>query len=159
MGWLYPPRWRSHPVNGKMIAFYRQQLGWTQERFAAAAGYTSRLVTEAESGGTLHADTIEVLAELLAENGLPVTPEDLVSDPRLIGLRLVSDFCRHERQFVKHYQEFMAEEFEFYISHGPLDLPFTGRFLGHDGMETHIREFFEWSTGRIGWSMPIRRPS
>lgn len=142
-GWLDDPKKRSLSCNGELIRFYRAQLGWSQEELAARAGYSDRLIRKAESGQTVHADTIEVLAMALSSASQAVTPEELVSDP----MRLAKSFCQilseDEANAAARSEPILAPDLQMTVAGDPDMFPFAGRFEGISGYDTFCRRFFE----------------
>ena len=56
------------------------------------AGYTGRVIRKAEASGSLHPDTIEILAEALSGPDWTVDPEDLVTIPELMARAVINAY-------------------------------------------------------------------
>jgi transcriptional regulator with XRE-family HTH domain len=83
---------RSLVVNGEMLKFFRSRRGWTQEELATIVGYTGRVIRKAEASGSLHPDTIEILAEALSGPDWTVDPEDLVTIPESMARAVINAY-------------------------------------------------------------------
>jgi transcriptional regulator with XRE-family HTH domain len=129
-------------VNGRALAYYRERLGWTQQQLADIAGYTRRVITKAEAGGSLHPDTIEVLAEAVSAPGQVVAPEDLVTDFEAVAWRIVRSFALDEEKFVHNMRHLLAEDLEFFVAGNPVENPFAGTYHGLEGIDQQNQAFF-----------------
>lgn len=134
---------RSVKVNGKLVAFYRLQRGWTQEQLATVAGYTDRVIRKAEASGSLHPDTIEVLAEALSDSDWKVSPEDLVTCPEQMARAVIEAYRHKERQVVANVQGLLHEDLTVYAAGEEVGLPFAGQYRGADGFDTFFGKYFE----------------
>lgn len=142
MPWKVPPKQRSLPCNGELIRYYRKQAGWTQDDLSQRAGYTVRLIRKVESGRPVHADTIEDIADSMASIGLPVTPEDLVSDPLTMARRFCRLLSSDEGNAAKATVPLLANEMSMTVAGDPELYPFAGSFAGTCGYDEFCRNFF-----------------
>ena len=143
MSWLKSPHSRSIHVNGRLLAYYRQQLGWTQRVAATVSGYSLRLIRKAEAGGALHPDSIEVLAATYSTSVRPVFPEDLISSPIAMAQRLLDSYVRNGRQLVQRIEPILDPEMTFHYSGDENEIPFAGTHHGIDGFDRFWGKFFE----------------
>jgi transcriptional regulator with XRE-family HTH domain len=134
---------RSLAVNGEMLKFYRSRRGWTQEELATVAGYTGRVIRKAESSGSLHPDTIEILAEALSGADWTVDPEDLVTTPELMARAVINAYRYKERQVVANVNGLLHENLIVYAAGEEVGLPFAGSYSGVDGFDRFFGNYFE----------------
>jgi transcriptional regulator with XRE-family HTH domain len=135
-------RQRGVPVRGDYLRFLRKRRGWTQQEFALLAGYSERLVRKAEEGRCLMPETIQVLAETLTSDELPVAAEDLWLSSRqtmmlfgrlLAGIRPLTMECLTP----------VASDSMETLCKGAPEVAFTGVFRGRSGLMTWIERFRE----------------
>jgi transcriptional regulator with XRE-family HTH domain len=134
---------RSLPVNGEMLKFYRARRGWTQDELASIAGYTERVIRKAEASGSLHPDTIEILAEALSSHDWTVNPEDLVTTPELMARAVIHAYRYKERQVVANVNSLLHNDLTVYAAGEEVGLPFAGRYAGVDGFDKFFGNYFE----------------
>ncbi len=142
MGWSVPPTKRSYVCRGKYLQFLREQRGWTQEDFAAKAGYSPRLIRKAESGGGISPATIEDLAETLSRPEDPTFPEDLISDPVAAAKLMFASYDQYEREMLPYCSHLMAEDIVFWCAGDPTEMPFAGSYHGLAGVQAFLDDFF-----------------
>lgn len=144
MGWEDTRKLRrSETIVGWKVRDLRKQLGWTQEELAANAGYTARLVRKAEGGGSLHPDTIEVLAEALSTEQMRVNPEDLIVCPTNVVSEYVRAYRGRERQMVADFQVHLDPAVECFIAGDPEQIPFAGTWRSPDGYDRFWGLYFQ----------------
>jgi transcriptional regulator with XRE-family HTH domain len=143
MAWERTPKGRSCPCNGDLVKQRRLRRRWTQENLADITGFSVRLIAKAEAGGSLHPDTIEVLAAALSTATDPLFPEDLIADPKQLALEFLKQLKLHQGQVVSKCHQFLAEEVRFVMPGNPDILPFAGRHVGVDAMDQACFKFFE----------------
>jgi transcriptional regulator with XRE-family HTH domain len=134
---------RSLVVNGEMLRFLRSRRGWTQEELATIAGYTGRVIRKAEASGSLHPDTIEILAEALSGPDWTVDPEDLVTIPELMARAVINAYRYKERQVVANVNGVLHEDLAVYAAGEEVGLPFAGSYSGVDGFDRFFGNYFE----------------
>lgn len=143
MPWRSPPQSRSIECNGDLIAFFRNQRGWTQEEFAQKAGYTKRLIAKAEGNGSLSPDSIEVLAETLSSDAQQVLPEDLTTSPKDLATAFLHGYARHESELVPKCRHLFSDDFVGIFPGGPNGAPLAGTYNGVDAYDEFVKKFFE----------------
>jgi hypothetical protein len=102
---------------------------------AETAGYSERLVRKAEAGGSLHADTIEVLASALSTDEQIVHPEDLTAQPRQLAAAILRGYTQSERQLVANTHTILSEDMTCWCAGDPEHVPFAGQFSSIDGFD------------------------
>lgn len=148
-GWATSPGATSLAVNGELIRDLRKGLGWTQEQLAQVAGYTPRLIRKAESGQSLHADTIEVLAETLSSDTAPVSPETLVTDIKALARMFAVSYAQDEREIASRIEGIFAPNIVYKMAGDPEIIPFAGEYHGISGIDQWARAFFDTFTRPI----------
>ncbi|PQO33924.1 hypothetical protein C5Y97_17045 [Blastopirellula marina] len=129
-------------VQGKTLSDLRKRLGWTQQRLADVSGYSDRLIRKAEAGGTLHADTIEVLALSLSTAERPVFPEDLVVSMESLVREVSQAYSQSEGQLVSKIHQYFADDIELRAAGDPRQIPFAGTWKTIDGVDAFWNFFF-----------------
>ena len=137
------PNLRSVPCNGELLRYFREQLGWTQDELARRAGYSKRVIAKAEAGGSLHPDTLEVLAATLSMSGKRVYPEGLAASPKALAERYVEAYRRYEHELAARCKEFLADDMVCIVGGGDPSVPLSGTYHGPDGFDSYCRKFFE----------------
>lgn len=141
--WSIRPTSRSIRCNGEQLKYFRNRRQLTQEELTEAAGLSVRVLAKAEAGGTLHADTIELLAEALSDQRSMVFPEDLICDPRALTLQFIRSYAFQERQLVANCQGILADDVNAIMAGDPTEIPFSGRFEGIDAVDQLWGAFFK----------------
>lgn len=113
MSWSKSELKRSYPCNPELIKFLRRRKKWSQKQLAKQSGYCERLICKAESGGSIAAATIEVLAKTLSSKEMKVFPEDLISDPIALSKKVVEAVHTLQRDMVKGIAHFTDPSGEF----------------------------------------------
>ena len=135
----------SLPCNGVLLRQLREQRGLTQAELAHRAGFSDRLIVKAESGKSLAADTLQVLAMTLTESGSPpVTCDDLTTHPLAQARRYISAMytCNSGAEFIQQIRDFLDRDVVFVISGNPTEIPFAGTWRGVDAIEKGFGCFF-----------------
>lgn len=127
---------------GDYVKILREQRGWTQEQFAAIAGYSPRLIRKAEGSASLSPETIADIAEALGTETQPVYPEDLVSDPISAARLFVQSYDLYEREMLTHCGHVLAEQFVFWCAGQETGIPFAGTYYGLAGFQSFLDCFF-----------------
>lgn len=133
---------RSHACHVDTLVYLRQRKGWTQHELSAAAGYSRRLISKAESGQAISVSAIEVLAEALSIDSDPVVWEDLVCDPVAVAREYFTALYRYQRQSFARIRHLLDEEVVVRASGDPAALPFAGEFRGLAEVERRFELFF-----------------
>lgn len=142
MSWLTPPTRRSYACRGDYLKFLRERRGWTQEKLAAIAGYSPRLIRKVESSASLNPETIADIAEALSTSESPVYPEDLVSDPEGAARLFVECYDRYEGQLLQHCRHIFAEDMVFWCAGEGLGGPFGKEYRGLVEFQVFWSDFF-----------------
>ncbi len=106
MSWSKSELKRSYACNPELIKFLRRRKNWSQKQLAKESGYCERLICKAESGGSIAAATIEVLAKTLSSKDMRVFPEDLISDPKALAIKFIEAIHTLQRDMVKGIAHF-----------------------------------------------------
>lgn len=137
-----PPKKRTYVCNAETLVFLRERKGWTQQELAAASGYSERLISKAESGGSISTPAIEVLAETLSSEGYAVYWEDLVSDPVAVAKEYIATTYRNPKELFARLRRYMDEDIVVRFAGDPAVLPFAGEFRGLAEVERCMSTFF-----------------
>ncbi len=129
-------------MNGRLLRERRRRRRWTQEELAARSGYSVRLIAKAEAGGSLHPDTIEILAATLDTPDHRLTPEDLIHDPLALARRFIRAYARHERDTVAACRSLLSPRVTAWVDGDPRQIPFAGRYESIDGLDRFFHTFF-----------------
>lgn len=141
-GWAKGPNRKSLPVNGELIRDLRKTRGLTQEQLAELAGYSPRLIRKAESGRSLNADTVEVIAEALSTPAAPVSPETLTADLRAMVRAFSVSYAHDEIELVSQVKSIFAPNVIYKMAGDPELIPFAGEYHGRGGVDQWARNFF-----------------
>lgn len=133
---------RSIAVNGRELRSHRIARGWTQAELAKAAGYTERLVSKAENGGSLEITTIQDLAEALSTPDKIVSFASLTLDIAAIARKWVETFARLETRMLSEMESLFTTDFEFVCPGDPQMAPFVGTWKGTKGLQQWLDLFF-----------------
>lgn len=142
MPWREPPQHKSYACNGELIAFLRQQRGWTQRELARESGYSERLVSKAEASQAISARTVADLADTLSADGEPVFPEDLICDPVALAKAFIAAEYEHPGCNVEKMRHFLDENLVTRLNGDPQLIPFAGEHRGIDELEQAYAVFF-----------------
>lgn len=134
MTWKDPPPRTSLPCLGNDIRKMRNDRGWTQERLADEAGFTSRLIRKAEAGTPLHPDTIDILAETLSTPEKCLAPEDLVFSDALVISTFYSSVSIYGAEVGYKLSHLFDDELVIWAAGEETGLPFAGTWKGLDGL-------------------------
>ena len=126
-----------------MLRFLRGRRGWTQDDLAIKAGYTDRIIRKAEASGSLHPDTIEILAEALSGDDWTVNPEDLVTTPELMARAVINAYRHQERQVVANVETLLHDDLTVYAAGEEVGLPFAGAYSGVEGFDDFFGRYFK----------------
>lgn len=133
-------RQRGVPVRGDYLRFLRKRRGWTQQEFALLAGYSERLVRKAEEGRCLMPETIQVLAETLTDEELPVVAEDLWLSSRQTMMLFGRLLAGVRPWTMECLTPVVSDSIETHCK-GAAEVAFTGVFHGRSGLMTWIERF------------------
>lgn len=142
MGWSTTNLKRAYACNPDILRQLRESRGWTQRELAIRSGYTDRLVSKAESGRSVSAHTVEVLAETLSTPDQPIYPEDLIFDPVARAKDYIKSFYCHQREVVAKIRHFLDDEVVYRIAGDPALIPFAGEHRGIEAVERLMELFF-----------------
>lgn len=127
-------------INGQLIRYYREQLGWTQIQLALHAGLSERVIRKAEAGGTVREDTVEILAQALSTPRLSLHTADLSADPVAVCQAFVRGYLEHGMESARKCAHLFAPDIVLVIHSDADPLNFKGEFRGVDGIERMIRD-------------------
>jgi transcriptional regulator with XRE-family HTH domain len=133
---------RTYACNPDLLSYLRECRGWTQSQLAQVSGYTPRLISKAESGRTISAATVEVLAEALSTPEQPVYPEDLVFDPIARAKEYIRALYTHQQNALPHIRHFLDDEVVYKIAGDPAAIPFAGEHRGIEAVQRALDIFF-----------------
>jgi hypothetical protein len=131
---------RGVPVRGDYLRFLRKRRGWTQQEFALLAGYSERLIRKAEEGRCLMPETIQVLAETLTDEELPVVAEDLWLSSRQTMMLFGRLLAGVRPWTMECLTPVVSDSIETHCK-GAAEVAFTGVFHGRSGLMTWIERF------------------
>lgn len=143
MGWKQSPDERFVLCNGKLMQKLRNRLGLSQQEFSDIAGYAKRTIAKAEAGESMHADTIEDLADALSTEKYSVTPEELSCFPKDIVRHIIESFAKYERQCVHHCKQFLSPDMKVIAPGDPEMFPFSGEHETIDGFDQFWGKYFQ----------------
>jgi transcriptional regulator with XRE-family HTH domain len=130
-----------------MLVFFRKKLGLTQVELAAKAGYSTRLVSKAESGKSIAVSTLEDLAEALSTETEPVFYEDLCCNPLSMAREFIRALYLSGPNAIDATRHFIDKNVEFCIAGDPEKIPFAGQHCGIEAVDAAIRCWFSGMQG------------
>lgn len=143
MAWIKKPLKRSYKCNTDLLVQFRELRGWTQADLAKVSGYTERLISKAETGGSISSETVGNLAEALYTSQHPVYPEDLINEPVLLARKCIEALHRHhEENFIHKIRDIFAEDIVLKMAGDPRKFPFSGEYRGISEVESCWKLFF-----------------
>lgn len=127
-------------TNGQLVRYYREQLGWTQLQLAMHSGLSERVVRKAEAGGSVRAETLEILAEALSSPRLSLHPADLSAEPVAVCQAFVRGYLEHGVESARRCAHLFAPDIVLKIHTDAENLAFGGEFHGVDGIDRMLRD-------------------
>jgi transcriptional regulator with XRE-family HTH domain len=127
-------RHRSIKANGDSIRRLRLELGWTQAELGEKAGYSTRLIRKAESGGYLDSGSLSNIAESLSQSRMPVSILDISVDIRSIASEFMDALNSSSSKLGSDLAHRLTEDFVFHCPGKPETAPFIGDWHGVDGL-------------------------
>ncbi len=138
------PAKKSIGCNGRMIRHYRIRKSWTQKDLAEKSGYSSRLISKAESGGVIAIDTIKDIAQALSDSDVQLNYEDLVSDPIELAKEFVQSLYYHRGEnSLSRVAHLIDKDAVFHINGDTKTVPFAGIHQGIEDIQTVFQSIFE----------------
>jgi transcriptional regulator with XRE-family HTH domain len=132
-----------------LIKYLRRSKGWSQKQLAKESGYCERLICKAESGGSIAAATIEVLAKTLSTPKMTVHPEDLISDPIALSKKFIEAAHTLQRDMVKGIAHFTDPSGVFnFVQCAKGD--YAGSYRGIAALNEGVGKFFDAQTFVVG---------
>lgn len=150
MNWSSKEAKVSLHCNTLLLRQLRERRGWSQAQLAKAAGYSLRLISKLESGGTVTRQTIEDVADALSTSNHAISVEDLTSDPVGIAKRYFEILYGHHPDPFSLAVPFFHEDVEFRLPGDPALIPFAGVFRGHTEVAKLFKIFFTVMEAPIG---------
>ena len=142
MNWKKNEIKKSWPCNGDLMRYLREKRGWTQQDLADKSGYSKRLISKAESGGSISVEAIEVLAETLSTNDHQLVSEDLTCDPLAFAKRYAEAIYTEQAGTYSAIESMLHPECVFYIAGDPDIIPFAGNHKGLLEIERALQIMF-----------------
>lgn len=142
MSWTRAELKRSYPCNPELIKYLRERKKWSQKQLAKESGYCERLICKAESGGSIAAATIDVLAKALSSHDMRVFPEDLISDPIALTKKFIEAAHTLQRNMVKGIAHFTDPNGEFNFVQGAKG-DYAGSYMGLKELDVAVGKFFD----------------
>lgn len=133
---------RSWPCNKELLIQLRKQKGWTQTDLARISGYSERLISKAESGGSLSQAALEVLAEALSSPEQLIRFEDLTCDPLKLAREFIQALYVHKKSAFEKVRYFLDDDAVFKMAGDPQVIPFAGEHRGIVAIERLFHIFF-----------------
>jgi len=143
MSWTISEVKRSYPCNPELLKFLRGKKRWSQKRLAKEAGYCERLICKAESGGSVSAEAIVVLAKTLSSKDMKVSPEDLISDPVALSKKLIEAVHTLKHDVVKGIAHFTDPRGEFFFLQTAKGGDYAGCHQGLAALNVAAEKFFD----------------
>ncbi|QDU55791.1 helix-turn-helix domain-containing protein [Aeoliella mucimassa] len=137
---------RSLHCSGQTIATLRDSVGFTQAELARRAGYSTRLIRKAESGGSLARRTIRDLADALSTEERIVSVKDLVITEEMIAKRLLESLRTSPHSVMEDVYDAFAADASILCSGDPSICPFAGSWHG----TTRLRRWFATLQATLG---------
>ena len=132
----------TYCCNPEMLKYYRELLGLTQDELAQKAGYTRRLITKAEAGKSISAETARDLATALSTAEHSLKMEDLISDPIAMARQVVASFYIAQKEALQHIGHLVTEQTLFWMHGDPSQIPFAGKYVGPEGLHELMQKFY-----------------
>lgn len=133
---------RSVKCNGRLLAQYRKNAGFTQATLAAKAGFTERLISKAESSKMVSVQTLQILVQTLSEAGANLSYKDLATDPVALAREFIEGMYHHQAGVIDATSHFLHPDCVFFFSGDPAVFPFAGWHHGLDAGRRAFETFF-----------------
>lgn len=133
---------RSARVNTARLIELRKNRGWTQLQLADLSGYSERVILKAEAGEPISFSTIAALAQTLSTPETPVAVADLLRSTIDVAREFIVLLYRHQAETVQYTQHLLDDDVEFHVHGEAAELPFAGRYRGHEAVARMFRTFF-----------------
>jgi len=128
--------------NGARILELRRAAEITQDQLADAAGYSVRVIRNAEKSRAIRFSTLTAIATALQRYGSNATAADLCTDPVSIAQAFVEAYRVHEVEMVDQIRHLLCHELEVFIAGNSEQIPFAGTFHGPAGLQEFWKRFF-----------------
>ena len=144
MTWTRQELKESYTCNGDYIKYLRKRMGWSQRQLKSASGYSERLISKAEAGGSIVLATLVDLAQALSSPREVVHPEQLIFHPIAIAKSITHATYVLQRNMFSRMQHLISEDFVLEIVGDEKKFPFAGRYDGFDGFRKAVDQFFSF---------------
>ena len=138
MAWNQRSLRRAYACNTKLLQYFRERRGWTQAELAKIAGYSERLISKAESGGSISTATIANLADALSSSFQKVYPEDLISDPVQLAKAFFASLHALGAGAYASVDHLVDENVVVKTAGDPVMIPFAGEYRGSLGFKNWL---------------------
>lgn len=142
MTWTRQELKESYTCNGDYMKYLRKRRGWSQRELKNASGYSERLISKAEAGGSIVLATLIDLAQTLSTPQEIVLPEQLMFHPIAIAKSMTHATYVLQRNMVSRMQHLIAEDFVLEVAGDLRAFPFAGRYVGIEGFREATDQFF-----------------
>lgn len=133
---------RAIDVNGKLLKYYRQKRGWTQDELAQAARSSARTIRHAEANRIVGRDTLEDIAEALSTTADPLSWVDLSTDQLAVINCFREAYAFGERNLAHLAKHVVAENFQYYGVGDEAIMDYAGHFDGLSEFDRFIQLFY-----------------
>lgn len=135
---------RSLRCNARLLRSLRESMNWSQKQLAQRSGYSIRLISKAEAGGSVAYPTIEVLAKTLSSDEFPISAADLVCDPESMAKSFVIARYQKPRNMADIVRDFVDPKCVFSMVGNPKTIPFAGDYVGLRAFASSVSSFFDF---------------
>lgn len=144
MAWTRQELKESYTCNGDYIKYLRKRMGLSQRQLKNASGYSERLISKAEAGGSIVLATLIDLAQALSSPREVVHPEQLIFHPIAIAKSITHATYVLQRNMYSRMQHLISEDFVLEIVGDENKFPFAGRYDGSNGFRKAVDQFFSF---------------
>ncbi len=144
----------SLQVNGATFVECRRVRGWSQEELSRRSGYSVRVISKAESSGTLKVETIQCFCEAFSQAGSVVTLEQLTRSKLDSAKKVVEAYDNYGVEMLQHCREYLTSDIVYNIHADPARVPYAGQWEGLDGFQKFLDIFFSIFVRRPGILKP-----
>ena len=133
---------RFEPCNGSLLRQLRQSRSWTQRDLATQSGYSLRLIQKAEAGGSLHPETLQVLAKTLSTPSEQVSVDHLMATPLALVKQFIEAVNIHHEKTIAEVPHLFDENMVVWCAGEEDHVPFAGTWEGIEQVEAFFNTFF-----------------
>lgn len=128
--------------NAQLLKSIRDEIGWTQEKLAAASELSVRVIAKAEKGDGVAPRTVEALVTTLRQAGQTVEPADFMINPETLALRFVRNYAAHQADCVQQSLDIISPDIVAFVAGDPANNPIAGTYRGIEEFDGLWRKFF-----------------